>query len=103
MVGPHGSRFSERLIDTPVRRGIPCAEPFHPHKMMERRVLGGSPPEVDRQEMAGVAMAALAAGAVRAEPLMTHRFAGREAKQAYDLLYEHPEQALGVLLRWNDA
>lgn len=79
------------------------ALPFHPNKMMERRVLGGYPPEVDRQEMAGVAMAALAAGEVRVEPLITHRFAGKQAKQAFDLLYERPDQALGVLLEWHEA
>ena len=79
------------------------ALPFHPNKMMERRILGGYPPEVDRQEMAGVAMAAMAAGEVRVEPLITHRFPGKDAKRAYDLLHEHPDQALGVLLQWNDA
>jgi threonine dehydrogenase-like Zn-dependent dehydrogenase len=78
------------------------ALPFHPSKMMERRLVGGYTPDVDQEEMAGVAMAALAAGEVRVAPLITHQFPGRDAKQAYDLLHDHPDQALGVLLQWND-
>jgi threonine dehydrogenase-like Zn-dependent dehydrogenase len=76
------------------------ALPFYPQRMMGQRLLGGYPPDVDRDAMAGQAMAALAAGEVQVEPLITHRFPGQEAKQAFDLLYEHPDQALGVLLEW---
>ena len=50
--------------------------------------------------MASTAMAAMAAGEVQVQPLVTHRLPGRELKAGYDLLYEHPEQALGVLFLW---
>jgi threonine dehydrogenase-like Zn-dependent dehydrogenase len=65
-----------------------------------KRVLASYPPDTDRGEMGRVAMAALASGAVQVRPLITHRFSGREAKQAFDLLYRHPDQALGVLFAW---
>jgi threonine dehydrogenase-like Zn-dependent dehydrogenase len=39
-----------------------------------------------------------ATGRVRAEPLLTHRFPVDRAGEAADLLIEHPEQALGVVL-----
>ena len=63
-------------------------------------MLGGILPGTDRAVDARVAMAALAAGEVRAKPLITHRFAGTQVKEGYDFLYEHPDQALGLLFEW---
>ena len=65
-----------------------------------KRVLVSYPPSSNRAAMASTAMAALAAGEVQVQPLITHRLPGRELKAGYDLLYEHPEQALGVLFLW---
>ena len=65
-----------------------------------KRVLVSFPPSADRAAMASTAMAAMAAGEVQVQPLVTHRLPGRELKAGYDLLYEHPEQALGVLFHW---
>jgi threonine dehydrogenase-like Zn-dependent dehydrogenase len=76
--------------------------PLDASKMMGKRLIGGYPPHTDRGAMAKVAMDALAAGEVRVEHLITHRFPGQQAKQAFDLLYEHPEQSMGVLLLWGD-
>ena len=75
--------------------------PLDASKMMQKRLIGGYPPDTDRMEMGRVAMAALVAGEVRVGPLITHRFSGRQAKAAFDLLYEHPEAAMGVLLTWD--
>ena len=69
-------------------------------KIMGKRLIGSYPPSTDRAEIGQEAMAALAAGEVRVEPLITHRFEGRQAKAAFDLLHEHMDQALGVLLTW---
>ncbi len=33
-------------------------------------------------------------------PLITHRFSGHDAKKVFDLLCEHPEQAMGVTMNW---
>jgi threonine dehydrogenase-like Zn-dependent dehydrogenase len=41
-----------------------------------------------------------ATGRVRAAPLLTHRFPVERAADAADLLIEHPEQALGVVLTY---
>jgi threonine dehydrogenase-like Zn-dependent dehydrogenase len=65
-----------------------------------KRVLVSFPPSADRAAMASTAMAAMAAGEVQVQPLVTHRLPSRELKAGYDLLYEHPEQALGVLFHW---
>ncbi|MGH2367366.1 MAG: zinc-dependent alcohol dehydrogenase [Chloroflexota bacterium] len=42
----------------------------------------------------------LATARVRAAPLLTHRFAVDRASEAADLLIEHPDQALGVVLTY---
>jgi threonine dehydrogenase-like Zn-dependent dehydrogenase len=75
--------------------------PLDAAKMMRKRLLGSHLPDRPRLEAAQEAMAALAAAEVRVEPLITHRFPGQQAKQAFDFLYEHPEQAMGVLLVWD--
>lgn len=74
--------------------------PLDAAKIMGKRLRGGYPPNTDRAAMGREAMMALAAGEVRVQPLITHRFDGQEAKQAFDFLYAHPEQAMGVLFRW---
>ena len=40
----------------------------------------------------------MAAGRLRTEPLITHRFALEQGPEACELLIEHPEKALGVVL-----
>lgn len=37
---------------------------------------------------------------VRLKPLITHRFRARQAKEAYDLVLNRPEESLGILLEW---
>lgn len=69
-------------------------------KIMGKRLIGSYPPSTNRAEIGQEAMAALVSGEVRVEPLITHRFEGRQAKEAFDLLHEHMDQALGVLLTW---
>lgn len=45
----------------------------------------------------------MAHGRVAIEPLITHRFAFQEAPAAYQLVLEHPEQSLGMVLGWSEA
>jgi 2-desacetyl-2-hydroxyethyl bacteriochlorophyllide A dehydrogenase len=40
-------------------------------------------------------------GALKLEPLLTHKLPFSEAKQGYDMLLNQKDQALGVLLTWN--
>jgi threonine dehydrogenase-like Zn-dependent dehydrogenase len=75
--------------------------PLDASKFMGKRLLGGYPPSTDRNVIGPQAMDALASGEVNVKPLITHRFPGKEAKQAFDFLYEHPEQAMGVLMIWD--
>lgn len=67
-----------------------------------KRLLASYPPEIDadRTGIERDAMEALVSGDVRVKPLITHRFEGSEAKKAFDFLYEHPDQAMGVLFHW---
>jgi threonine dehydrogenase-like Zn-dependent dehydrogenase len=74
--------------------------PLDASKIMGKRLIGGYPPDTDRAEIGQVAMAAMAAGEVVVEPLITHRFGGQQAKEGFDFLYEHPDQAMGVLFMW---
>jgi threonine dehydrogenase-like Zn-dependent dehydrogenase len=69
--------------------------------MMGKRLIASYPPSTKREVIAPQAMFALASGEIQAAPLITHRFPGREAKQAFDFLYQHPEQAMGVLMIWD--
>jgi 2-desacetyl-2-hydroxyethyl bacteriochlorophyllide A dehydrogenase len=42
----------------------------------------------------------MAAGRVAIEPLITHRIPFGEAVEAYELVVEHPERTLGMVLDW---
>ena len=75
--------------------------PLDASKMMGKRLIGSYPPSTDRNVIGPQAMEALASGEIRVQPLITHRFAGRDAKQAFDFLYEHPEEAMGVVMTWD--
>ncbi|MGH2354123.1 MAG: zinc-dependent alcohol dehydrogenase [Chloroflexota bacterium] len=74
--------------------------PLDASKMMGQRLLGSYPPETDRAAIGREAMEALGSGEVSVAPLITHRFPGSRAKEAFDLLYAHPDEAMGVLLLW---
>jgi len=74
--------------------------PLDASKMMGKRLIGGYPPSTRRDVIATQAMYALASGEVKVHPLITHRFSGHDAKKAFDLLYEHPDQAMGVTMAW---
>lgn len=50
-----------------------------------------------------VLAADLGSGAVTIAPLITHRFSYRNAADAYQLILEHPDESLGVVLSWADA
>ena len=42
-------------------------------------------------------------GKIVIDPLITHRVPYRDAADAYDLVMEHPEQSLGMVLDWSEA
>jgi len=45
----------------------------------------------------------MATGRIAIEPLITHRIPFRDAAEAYDLVLEHPERSLGMVLDWTGA
>jgi 2-desacetyl-2-hydroxyethyl bacteriochlorophyllide A dehydrogenase len=45
----------------------------------------------------------MANGGITIEPLITHRIGFRDAQQAYDLVLDHPEASLGMVLDWAGA
>ena len=45
----------------------------------------------------------MAAGRISLDPLITHRIPFRDAQDAYELVIEHPERSLGMVLDWADA
>ena len=77
--------------------------PLDAGKIQRRRLLGGYYNDVLRGPYAVRALAAVAEGQFVVAPLLTHHFPYTAAKDAYDLLYEHSDQALGVVLTWPEG
>jgi 2-desacetyl-2-hydroxyethyl bacteriochlorophyllide A dehydrogenase len=48
-------------------------------------------------------VADLASGRLAIDPLITHRISFRDAHEAYELVVEHPERSLGMVLDWSGA
>ncbi len=71
-------------------------------KIQRRRILGGYYGATIGQSSYRRAMSLLASGQVQAERMTTHRFAFTEAGEAFDLLWNRPGEALGVLLDWEE-
>lgn len=70
-------------------------------KIQRRRILGGYYGRTIGQAAYRRAMQLLASGQVQAERMTTHRFAYTDAAEAFDLLWNRPGEALGVLLAWD--
>ena len=45
----------------------------------------------------------MATGGVTIDPLITHRIPFRDIAEAYELVVEHPERSLGMVLDWTGA
>lgn len=69
-------------------------------KIQRRRLVGGYYGTTIGLAAYREAMTLLASGAVQAERMTTHRFAFAAAGEAFDLLWNRPGEALGVLLEW---
>jgi threonine dehydrogenase-like Zn-dependent dehydrogenase len=74
--------------------------PLDSRRIQNRRLVGGYLDPSDRSEASDRALALLAGGDIETAEMITHRFDGRDAADAFDFLYERPEDALGVLLVW---
>ncbi len=74
--------------------------PLHSSKMMSKRLVAGILTEEPRAEIAARALQKIGNGEIRASEMITHRFQYTEAKAAFDLLWNSPGEALGVLIKW---
>jgi len=74
--------------------------PLHSGKIMSKRLIAGILISEPRSKTAQRAIKHIQDGSVRVKEMITHRFPLAEAKQAFDLLYEHPEEALGVIFEY---
>ena len=76
--------------------------PLYSSKIMNKRLIAGILIPEPRSVTAQRAIKHIQNGKVRVKEMITHRFPLAEAKQAFDLLYEHPEEALGVVFEYED-
>jgi 3-hydroxyethyl bacteriochlorophyllide a dehydrogenase len=78
----------------------PIAIDFHPTHMQRPNVI--FPCGWD-DEFNDELVADLASGRLAIDPLITHRISFRDAHEAYELVVEHPERSLGMVLDWSGA
>ena len=74
--------------------------PLHSSKMMSKRLVAGILTDEPRSQIAARALEKIQNGEIRASAMTTHRFHYTEAKAAFDLLWNTPGDALGVLIKW---
>ena len=89
--------FAEKKID----RRRPRADSFYGLELQRRRLIGGYYGTTIGARQSRRAMDLLAAGAIQTEAMTTHRFPFKEGPEAFDLLYNHPDEAFGVLFEWD--
>ena len=74
--------------------------PLYSGKIMSKRLLAGILISEPRSQTAQRAIKHIQNGSARVKEMVTHRFPLTEARRAFDLLYEHPEEALGVIFEY---
>ena len=74
--------------------------PLHSGKIMGKRLIAGILISEPRSQTAQRAIKHIQDGIVRVKEMITHRFPLTEAKQAFDLIYEHPEEVLGLIFEY---
>lgn len=74
--------------------------PLHSSKMMSKRLVAGILTDEPRASIASRALQKIENGEIRTDEMITHRFDYTEAKEAFDLLWNTPGDALGVCIKW---
>lgn len=74
--------------------------PLHASKIMSKRLVAGILTDEPRANIAARALQKIQNGEICASDMITHRFHWTEAKAAFDLLWNTPGDALGVLIKW---
>ena len=77
------------------------ALPLDSGLMMDKMIIGGYFRSISRGERMRAATDAIVAGRIKTAPLVTQRLPWQQTPEAYKMLYEKPEDALGVILEWD--
>lgn len=77
--------------------------PLDGSAIQRRKIIGGYYTDLNAtwRPAADEAMTRLASGHLRVEPLITHRFPPSRAAEAFALLHDRPDEALGVIFTWD--
>ena len=67
----------------------------------DRLIIGGYFRSMSRDERLKKATKAILEGRIKTGPLTTHRMPWQKTPDAYHLLYNNPDEALGVILEWD--
>ena len=76
--------------------------PLSSGKIQRRRLLGGYYGQTIGVDMSRRAMELLGTGVIQTEKMTTHHFPYTQAPEAFDLLYNRLDEALGVILDWDE-
>ena len=75
--------------------------PLHGDNFMNKQLIAGMRIDTPREECMADAARMLIDGSVTVSELITHRLPWQEVPNAYHMLYERPNEALGVILEWD--
>ena len=74
--------------------------PLHSSKIMGKRLVAGILTDEPLPQLAVQALEKIRTKEIQTQRMITHRFPYMQAKDAFDLLWNSPGEALGVLLTW---
>ena len=74
--------------------------PLDAGKIQRKKLIGGYYLSEPLGPLSVRAAELIAAGQIRVEPMISHRFPAHRAPEAFALLDQHPDQAFAVLLEW---
>jgi threonine dehydrogenase-like Zn-dependent dehydrogenase len=76
--------------------------PLMSGKIQRRKIIGGYYGQVCGAHESRRALELIETGAIHTDRMTTHRFHYSQAAEAFHLLYNHPDEAFGVLLDWEE-
>ena len=74
--------------------------PLHSSKIMSKRLVAGVLTDEPRGEIAERAIEKIRSEEIQAAQMISRSFPYQNAKEAFDFLWEHPDEALAVQLLW---
>ena len=76
--------------------------PLDSEIMEGKLIIGGYYRTIGRAERFKAAGEMILDGTIKVDPLITHRLPWQQTAEAYHMLYRSPDEALGVILEWDD-